>query len=230
MIQSPTWRDRTKVALALLVGGAIATHFTLTAAYVAPPSPLKLAMQPAFDAYMEPYFAQRWSLFAPDPVTDMRELLLSCRVRNDAGAIEETPFTDITAPLRAMKARYRLTPADGLARVQSGALHLVFGAPEEITKKALEVPEEQAPDGVKRWREELNEDSKRKRKEGERMVARIGSAECDRLYGRGRTTQVRVRMAVVLPRPYSARNDATVERTVRFKDFDWADYERVAPF
>jgi hypothetical protein len=229
MSEAMDWGDRAKAAMVAAGAIALGVHFAITAAYVAPPSPLRLAMQPVFDAYVEPYFTQQWTLFAPAPAADLRSLLLSCRVRGDDAAIEETPFVDITAPLRELRQRYRLTPADRLARVHSGAIHVLFAAPEELEKKALDLPEDDAPDGVNRFRRDLKTAQKENRKVGERFLARIGSAECDRMYGAGRTAQVRFRMATQLPRPFSARNDPSLERRVEYVDFDWADYERVTP-
>jgi hypothetical protein len=224
-----SWKFWLKTSVAALLGVAVLGHFTITAAYVAPPSPLRMKLLPLFHSYLDPYFSQRWELFAPDPVTDTRLLMVSCRVHGTGGGTEETAYSNMTSPLREMKDRYRLTPADRIDRVQQGALHIMFEAPDALTKKILTVPEEGEDDELKHVRTLLDEDQVRKHERGLRVLTRAASAECDRLYGPGRTSDVRVRMALIKPPPFSERNHPPANPPADYTEFDWAPYEPVAP-
>ena len=60
------------VTAAALVA-ALVFHFSATGLYLTPPNAIALRARPAVDRYMTPYFAQAWTLFAPDPIVDTRE-------------------------------------------------------------------------------------------------------------------------------------------------------------
>ena len=161
------WQLAIKTSVASLLGLAILGHFGITAAYVAPPSPLKLKLQPVLQSYVEPYFTQRWELFAPDPIMETRLLMVSCRVRTENGGTEDTPYSNMTAPLRELRDRYRLTPADRIDRLEQGAIHLMFDRPDALTKKVLEAHDEGPTTGSGRRRPS----STRKRTGGARTAS-----------------------------------------------------------
>src|ERR1041385_3987390 len=112
-----------KVILAVAPGvlfGALGLHFAATLAYLIPASPLKARIVAPVKRYMEPLFVQHWELFAPEPVVDTRLFLVSCRLTGPDGQ-KETPWSDITTPVRENEYRYhRLTPAERFERLHQG--------------------------------------------------------------------------------------------------------------
>lgn len=207
--------------------GWLVVHFAFTLAFLTPVNPIKLRQLAIINRYMLPLFEQHWELFAPDPLVDTRLLLVSCRLRDDAGGIDERPYSNMTAAYRELKHRYRLTPADRLERAQFAPIHLMFGEQDAIAKRvrqhAQDLPE------LERVRQMLDEQQAKRAKDGARLLGRVASAECDRLYGRGRATEVQVRMAIIKSPPFSKRALPTEDGETTYSDFPWMPYEEVAP-
>jgi hypothetical protein len=74
-------------------------HFLLTILYLAPDNLLKRRFSEPLQRYMDPLFAQNWQLFAPDPISQHRSLVIKAKYRDPAtGEIRETLWMDITRP------------------------------------------------------------------------------------------------------------------------------------
>lgn len=205
--------------------GALVVHFAFTLAFLTTLNPLKVRALPLINAYMVPLFEQRWELFAPDPMVDTRYLLVGCRTQDPAGGLQEKPFTNMTAAFRELKHRYRVTPADRLERAQFAPIHMMMGEQDALAKKVIEKTEDET---FKRARELIEESRMEKGKAGVRLLARVASAECDRLYGRGAAREVRVRMVIVKAPPFSKRHLPTEQGETQYIDFPWAPYEEVS--
>lgn len=74
-------------------------HFTMTFLYVAPINPISLDLNSQVNRYMLPVFQQNWRLFAPNPVSEERGLLVRARLKQVNGNIIETEFYDFTSPI-----------------------------------------------------------------------------------------------------------------------------------
>ena len=227
-IRTTAYKRRLVAAAPLVLGALLLFHFSATLVHIMPLNPVKMRLTPIVDRYMNPAFSQRWELFAPDPIIDTRELLVSCRVQSPSGAVEETAWSNMTAPLRRLKSRYRLTPADRLERVQTSALHLAF-APDDPT--LVKMKKQRDPGDAYRKIIATFDNAKKKQYElANRLLARIASAECDRLYGdRGATLAVRVRMLVIEPPPFSQRTLPDDAGKASYFDFEWRPHESVSP-
>lgn len=70
----------------------------MTVLYVAPINPVGIDLAPAVSAYMLPLFQQNRQLFAPEPVSSERGILVRALVRNDDGSETVTEFYDLTSP------------------------------------------------------------------------------------------------------------------------------------
>ncbi|WP_326686266.1 MULTISPECIES: DUF5819 family protein [unclassified Streptomyces] len=80
---------------AFLIGAALlGIHFTFAALSQAPLSPAKVRYHETVSAYLEPYFAQNWMLFAPDPLTEDRGILTRAKCADG----KVTSFYDVTTP------------------------------------------------------------------------------------------------------------------------------------
>ncbi|MEO7735563.1 MAG: DUF5819 family protein [Kofleriaceae bacterium] len=211
-----------------ILGGVLVLHFAITLVYLTPLNPIKIELLPYVSQYMQPFFQQRWDMFAPNPLVDTRMLLISCRTKNEHGELEERPWSNMTAPLRAQKERYRLTPADRIDRAQMAAIHLLYEKPDVLADKLINTPED-TPE-YKSAVELIERERKAKEALGTDLMARVASAECDRLYGPAHTTAVRTRMVVIKSPPFSKRwSSAEQEGQTSYVDFDWLAYQSVAP-
>ncbi len=213
-------------AAPLVLGAALCIHFAATALYLTPANPIKLRIGRLADAYMEPYFSQRWELFAPDPIVDTRLLIVSCRVDIGDGVTRDLPWVDVTTPLRALKYRYRFSPADRVDRAQHVALYLVFPRPDKLAERMRNVDDNSPEHRALVAR--LDAQRARSTTIGERLLARVASAECDRVNGVGRTRAVRVRMIAIETPPFSKRELAIDSGRRAQHDFDWRPYEAVS--
>ena len=173
---------------------------------------------------MTPYFTQAWTLFAPDPIVDTRELLVSCRIARPDGATEDSPWLDITTPLRDQRARYRIGPASALERAQSGGLHMVLAPPDPLIARLADTAKNDlAYVAYKEQRAAMIE-------QGHRLLRRVASAACDRAYGRDATTEVAVRMLRTPSPPFSQRRAPLSASQTTYLEFPRGRYESVAPF
>jgi hypothetical protein len=213
--------------LPAILAGFLMLHFGITCLHLTPLNPVKITLLPYLSEYTQPLFQQRWDLFAPNPIVDTRMLLIACRVRTERGDIEERPWSNMTAQFRALKERYRLTPADRIDRAHMASVHLLYEKPDALTDKLLNTPED-TPE-YKQLVEVIEAERKAKRALGTQLMARVASAECDRLYGPDRTTEVRTRMVTVKSPPFSRRWSSVEDAgETSYVDFDWLPYERVA--
>lgn len=207
--------------LAVLVG-----HFTMTLLYLMPVNPIKLRVERVVGGYIEPFFAQNWSLFAPDPLVDTRDLLVSCRVA--APEARETPWMNVTAPVRKLKQESILSPAERIDRVQMAGMYLAF-QPEDIESRHIHEAQEDVSEEVQTALEAVLAKRRADRDTGVRLMNRIASAACDQRFGSGATSAVRVQVIITKPPPFS-RRFAPVSTGKKFHtEFDWAPVEHVAP-
>ncbi len=84
----------------------LAFHFALTGLYVLHENPLRTALAPVVNAYVDTYFSQNWDLFAPNPLSHNLSLLVRPLTRAEVVAAETrgvpgTGWYDLTRPLSA---------------------------------------------------------------------------------------------------------------------------------
>ncbi|GLW12732.1 hypothetical protein Misp01_78600 [Microtetraspora sp. NBRC 13810] len=114
------------VATVIACSAALFCHFLMTFFYIAPPNPLYERHSALVDSYMQPYFAQDWHLFAPDPAVFNPRILVRAKVRTGTAAERETSWLDITGPAVA-KVEGHVFPRR-LFRVVGGASQMLLGA------------------------------------------------------------------------------------------------------
>ncbi|WP_437944931.1 DUF5819 family protein [Sorangium sp. So ce296] len=225
-----------------LLAAALVFHFAMTLSYLTPQNPLKLRFARLIDGYMHPFLQQNWHLFAPDPITDTRVLMVACRLRQPDGGATETGWIDITTPYWEAHLDDRLGPAARLGRSVTGAARLIYSADPtslQMAKKleehraraqagggGAEAPEEQVVD---RLRDEVKKEQDAGFQLGKIVLERAGSAHCDSLFGPNRTTAVRMRMAVLKFPRFSRRDLPDSRGAMTYYDFDWAPVQAVAP-
>ncbi len=205
--------------LPCVLAAVLAVHFAMTALYLLPLNPLKLRYGGTVISYMEPIFTQKWSLFAPEPLTVARVLLVRCK--GPDGAV--STWEDVTSPLMHDKWSSRFTPSDRLLSAEYGAVAILLGPEEELLQRLRKHPERFAEPIAT-----LDRVSQERREAGARMLGRIASERCDHRFGIGRTASVQVRLVLIHPPPFSARlaADETGERQVT--ELSWMPHEQVS--
>ncbi len=103
-----------KTAVAVVVGVVLGIHVVCTALYLLPQNPLTGYWSEPVQRYMEPLFAQRWLLFAPEPATN--SLKLWSRYECDG---TWTRWRDPAAPLLEIHQRNRLSPTGKLLYISN---------------------------------------------------------------------------------------------------------------
>lgn len=213
---APTLRRAHRITLGLALA-ALTFHFGMTLLYLTPTNPIRMAVAGPVESYMLPWFEQRWELFAPSPVGPSRFLLVACRTREDE---VDPPWHDLSSALLEAKYRYRITPADRLQRAVQAATGMIFPAKRPLVDKMRTRPGDFQEDLAR-----IDEVEGSRRQVGERVVARLASADCDRRHGEGRTIAVRGRIVLRESPPYSRRTEDDRAGEVKVVDLDWQPYQ-----
>ena len=116
-----------KYAVAAAVGAVFAIHVACTALYLLPHNPMTRYFLGPVNAYMEPLFAQRWLLFAPEPATSSVKLWS----RYQCGG-NWTGWRDPAAPLMERHQHNRLSSAGKL-------LYIPTNLGRELSRDTLEI-------------------------------------------------------------------------------------------
>jgi hypothetical protein len=209
------------VALPAVLILGLGWHFSMTLIHVMPTNPISIRLAPIANRYIAPLFVQRWELFAPDPHLDTRMLLVACRVPVSGGETRETPWTNVTAALRAMKNRYRFSPADRLEDAAHGGLAMMFHANDSLVTKLAARKDERFEPIIQRA-EELQE---LRVKNGLRLVIRVASAECDRQLGADVASEVGLRMVIRELPVFSKRHEPDSTGKTSYIEFGWWPHE-----
>jgi hypothetical protein len=93
-LRRSAWLRGAAVVLALV----LSFHFAATALWVSPAAPLYDALAPVLNPYMQPFFQQGWSLFAPNPPEGDHTFLLRARwTDHSTGQLRTSDWVDVTA-------------------------------------------------------------------------------------------------------------------------------------
>ncbi len=191
----------------------LVTHFALTAAYVMPLNPLKVALRPLLQATIGTFFQQNWSLFAPNPVSSNKSLLARCLAGREAedlatAGLPADGWYDLSGPLWARFQRNRFSAYDRLSRPQSNAIRQYQSGSVRL------LPWWQACEkGDSDSCAFLNEQLQLGRSRARRLLARIGSAFCKDVAESGdRFTHVALRIRETNSVPWSERYTGEPEK------------------
>lgn len=217
------FKTRLLKVMPLMLMATLAWHFGMTMLYLTPLNPVKARLMPFLRSYIEPYFWQKWDLFAPNPTMDNRFALISRRISDGRGGTEDTPWYDVTTPVWELKYKYRFTPADRLERAFKAPSYLALGTPDLVLEKM-----KQHPDAFKDLLSTMGQYEMERKKRGMRLFARLASAHCDQFYGAGLTSEVRVQYLIVKPPPFSKRAEPDDAGEATVIEFPWQPYEQVA--
>ena len=221
-------RSHLHQSTALLTGllALLSLHFGLTAAYLLPLNPIKLRLAPLLASYMQPFFAQDWQFFAPEPISETRLLFLSCRLRTADGASMETNWVDVTTPWWQAQAEWRFSPAAWLSRPQDYAVQRFFEQSEVLAQ--LERHRTARDSTLKELAAEVEMAERERHILARHLLTRLGAAYCERWYGAERTLASRFCLAVLRFPRFSARQLPDSAGTLHYYPLEWLPYEHVA--
>lgn len=211
--------QRLTLPVFVLAWGWLIFHFAFTALYLAPVSHLKVKLYPTVLGYMDPWFRQRWSLFAPDPTGRTRYLQVACKVQHDDGSPAESPWYNVSERYLERTWPTRLGPGFRLHRSHKAPL-LMLDTGNSAWFDVLEY--EARSDAAARERlEQARSRVAQYRKEQARTVAqRIASAECHRQFPDAHISEVHAAFDIVSPLPFHERRGGGQPENVRI-DFGW---------
>lgn len=194
----------------LLVGTALlGFHFLIAAFSQAPLTPVKLRYYDAVSDYLEPYLAQNWMLFAPDPLADDRGIL--ARARCGDGTV--TDYYDVTTPaIRAVQDNRFFPPR--VSRLISSTLQQI-NTSDPVLSRLRETEKEK-----KKPMLPLLPFEKTTRQQANRFLARYSLTKIPQACA-GKTQSVQVRVYYHEMPPWSQRDKPTTAGKVSVQDLDW---------
>ncbi|HET6895931.1 MAG TPA: DUF5819 family protein [Candidatus Baltobacteraceae bacterium] len=83
----------------VLCCAVFAVHFTFVELMNLPTNPIKLQYYDVLEAYVNPFFTQNWSFFAPDPIANDLSLFVRAQRRGADGKRLQSPWYDVTEAL-----------------------------------------------------------------------------------------------------------------------------------
>lgn len=214
----------TAVIAIVLVG-----HFAITALSVGPLSTMKLAHGPQARNYLSPYFEQVWTLFAPDPISDERGLLVRAEVTSPSGQ-RTTEWADITSEGIDLVHGNRVFPSRVSRLVLNGIGLAISSDPvadkiREREGKSSPTPErdDRIGSGNEPTTSLLTPEEQYFHQRALNYLQSLASAEAQRRWGDGVT---RVQLRLVLHRfpPFSQRDRWQEVGDIQTYDLVWQQY------
>ncbi|KFG01942.1 hypothetical protein IQ62_04360 [Streptomyces scabiei] len=211
---------------ALLAGAALlGAHFFIAAFSQAPLSPAKIQMYPVISGYLDPYFTQNWSLFAPDPASNDEGII--ARVKCADGTV--TDYYDVTGPLIKGTQEDRFFPSRLPRLVSTGIRQLndsddlLLRLRKKQESKNVEDTETSRARGKKSKRNiPLTPFEKRQHKNAERALSRFALTQMRDVCPAGAgPTAVQARMYVKQLPPWSQRNNSKAKGKLDLYDLPW---------
>lgn len=119
-------RNRLANGLRVAVLAVLSIHFLLTGVYVLDANPLRRTLAPLVDSYTNRYFPQRWTLFAPNPLSANLSLLVRPLSPAESAAVAhlgvpKTGWYDLTRALWERRQRMPFSYDEAL-----GHFHVVM--------------------------------------------------------------------------------------------------------
>jgi hypothetical protein len=213
--------SRSGVALAFLGSWAwFGLHFACTAIYLLPISTLTARLSPITSKYMDPYFRQRWALFAPDPDGKTKHFQFRCRVENAAGVLTETPLFDLSDGYYASTWKTRLGPGHRVHRAYTSALVLLNMEDTKAMQAQLYLAQTN-PEALTALNEQRDKIRSLRIEKSAELAGRLSAMACRRQFPTDRVVESSAAIDVVEPRPFAQRSDPRVSVSSLRIDFGW---------
>lgn len=124
--------------LAFFLVGLVGLHFLITFLWNAPSNPIREAVNGQVTGYIQPFFQQNWSLFAPNPINAQEEVWVRARlVGPQTGAVAITEWVSATQ-LEWTIVRHNPAPAR-VNRLSSNLSRRINTAWNELTAEQRDI-------------------------------------------------------------------------------------------
>ncbi|MFV8756546.1 DUF5819 family protein [Nannocystaceae bacterium ST9] len=163
--------------------------------------------------YMEPYFMQKWTLFAPDPPLMNRRIDYQCELAGEAG-----PWKSRTNAMLETHARSRFGPVGRFRRHEQATMIAAVGSHDSVVEQLI-AHEAQAPDSKREQLEDLLAQQNAARIQGSRVTYELMADYCRE--EQGDVDRVRFRVTTEAIAPYSHRNDPSWQPTPEVMLAEW---------
>ncbi|MFD7877170.1 DUF5819 family protein [Streptomyces sp. NPDC059766] len=218
-----TARHRRIQRAALLAGAALlGAHFFLAAFSQAPLSPAKIRMHGLISGYLEPYFTQNWSLFAPNPTKDDEGII--ARAKCADGSV--TDFYDVTGPLIKETQEDRFFPSRTVRLVSNG-INQLNDSDDLLLRLRQKQEEKDSEDSATKGKKHkrvipLTPYEKSQHEDAERSLSRFSLTRMHDVCGDGtEPTAVQARMYIRTLPPWSQRKNPEAKSKVDLYDLPW---------
>ena len=191
-------------------------HIVQTAIYVLPKTGVPPGVTALNKQYMDPYFTQTWTLFAPRPIRTNDTLLVKCL--SPGSAVSDNRWSDLLSPIWRANQRLRLAAYGQLARtITEPILRIIHPSATLLPLARLCVA------GNKNACEQRTKLQLRIATLATQDLVRIASVYCrDQTQpATGRYSEVRLRVRVTFPPDWAHRNDSGATRV---KEYDLGVY------
>ena len=196
----------------------VAAHFSLVLLYLLPPNPISYAVRGATYAYVVPFFAQNWWLFAPNPSPVDRAAYVRATYL-DGGEEKTTPWLGLTEPVIAAVRANRLSSEHFSLLVLLNAIYSLTSDARLLTGD-VELRERV----IESWRDPIRQPP------GLVVLERAGSAALAQTYPGREFGQIQVMLAI-RPLPRFPPSDAPeMAAPVDHLVFRPVPFQRVAPW
>ncbi|MGW5848265.1 DUF5819 family protein [Streptomyces sp. NPDC055254] len=198
---------------ALLVGAALLGAYLSVAAFSQMPlNPVKLRYYDRVNSVMQPYLAQNWMLFAPDPLSDERGIL--ARARCSDGHV--TDFYNVTRPYVEREQNDRFF-ASRTNRLVSGTISQLNNS-DPILDRMRKSEEERKQPVIP-----LAPYEKTTREQAEKFLSRFSLRQLADVCSGNPVAAVQVRAYVHTLPPWSKRKDPSAVGEATVQDLSWQE-------
>ncbi|MEV0143213.1 MULTISPECIES: DUF5819 family protein [Streptomyces] len=199
---------------ALIIGAALlGIYFLFSSFSQMPLTPMKVKYYSQVNDVMQPYLAQNWMLFAPDPLSDERGILSRARCADGTA----TDFYDVTGPYVQKVQSDRFFPSR-INRLVSGTVAQLDSS-DPVLQRLRDTEKE-----AKKKQLPLLPYEKTSREQAERFLSRYSLTQMPGVCA-GRPAAVQVRVYVHELPPWSQRKDESAKGSTKYQDLSWREVD-----
>ncbi|MCX4583770.1 DUF5819 family protein [Streptomyces sp. NBC_01481] len=206
-----------------MAGAALlGAHFFIAAFSQAPLSPAKIQLHAVISGYLDPYFTQNWSLFAPEPVKNDEGIV--ARAKCADGSV--TDYYDVTGPLIKETQDDRFFPSR-VPRLVSTGIRQLNDSDDLLLRlrqkqESKNTEDSKAKDGKGKRDIPLTPFEERQHEDAERSLSRFALTKMGNVCPDGTgPTAVQARMYVKTLPPWSQRNNSKAKSSLDLYDLPW---------
>jgi len=206
-----------RIAFLTTVTALVVLHLVAVTFAAIPPNRFSDSVAPS-TGYLEPYFAQNWRLFAPNPVAQDRTVRFQIAYRDDAGDVQNSDWIDWTA-VELDLVRHRIVGgrAGYITNKMIGSLSSRYNGLNGEQRSIANIPTDENPLSWEQLESQLADAGVTPNRLNsfllyERSIVRLGSDIAAGRYPDSEVVAVRYGIALQGVTPYAERGGTEAER------------------